>query len=152
MTNVLPTITLYQPWASWIMRKWKTIDTRTHSRFSCLRNKTILIHAGQRTDDSDLTTKNPYLTQEQISYNPDEMINGYILGSAYIYDFRLLKDSDSKSSLIDCESTQRYGLFLEDIKQFKEPILCKGEMGIWYYDLDNMQKVKKPTVTMNTLF
>src|SRR5690242_4550408 len=82
--NILPVITLYQPWATWIMREWKTIETRTHARFACLLHKTILIHAGQKTDDSHLTVQNPYLTREQIIFNPDEVINGAILGSVYV--------------------------------------------------------------------
>lgn len=140
---IYPAITLYQPWATWIMRRWKTTETRTHNKFKSLLGKQILIHAGMRTDDSDLTTKNPYLTQEQILENPDEMINGYILGSAYVKYFRLLHPADSKEALIEC-FTIRYGLFLSNIEKFDSPILCKGEMGIWYYDMNKKEKVKKP--------
>ncbi len=140
--GVLPCITLYQPWATWIIRGWKTIETRTHHRFSSLNNRRILIHAGQKTDDSPLTTQNPYLTKEQILYNPDEVINGYILGSAFVRDFKPLYESHSKDALIDCRYTQRYGLFLTNIEKFDTPILCKGEMGIWYFDLELNQKIK----------
>ena len=38
-------------------------------------------------------------------------------------------------TLIDCVSIPRFGLFLEDEEVFSDPILEKGEMGIWYYDL-----------------
>lgn len=143
MKNILPVITLYQPWATWIMRRWKTIETRTHNRLSCLNNRTVLIHSGQRTDDSDLTVKNPYLTTEQILYNPDEVINGYILGSVFIYDARKLTAEDSQRALIDCGTADRYGLFLSKVHKFPKPIAVKGEMGIWYFDIDNQQKVKK---------
>ena len=139
---IYPVITLYQPWATWIMRGWKTIETRTHPRFACLEGREILIHAGQKTDES--AANNIYLTKKQILHNPDEVVNGYILGSVYVKDFRLLHPSDANDSLIEC-FTIRYGLFLTDVQKFKEPIPCKGEMGIWYYDLDNKCKVKKPT-------
>jgi hypothetical protein len=141
--NILPAITLYQPWATWIMREWKTIETRTHNRFSSLLNKTILIHSGQKTDEG--ASRNPYLTIAQIKENPDEMVNGYILGSVYVYGFRLLNDHDSKASLIDCGTVERYGLFLGRVNKFENPIPAKGEMGIWYYDLDRKEKVKKQT-------
>lgn len=142
--NILPVITLYQPWATWIMREWKTIETRTHKRFACLLHKTILIHAGQKTDDSDITVNNPYLTKDQILHNPDEVINGAILGSVYVDACGWLCGDpyENRSSLI--ETTDRYGLFLKDAKKFSEPIYTKGEMGIWYFDLDSMQKVRKP--------
>lgn len=142
---IYPTITLYQPWATWIVRGWKTIETRTHDRFKGLKGKTILIHSGMRTDDSDLTVKNPYLTKEQILFNPDEVVNGYILGKAFVYEFRKLEEWHSKPALIDCKDTIRYGLFLNNIQQFHTPIPCKGEMGIWYYDMENKCKVKKNT-------
>lgn len=138
---IYPAITLYQPWATWIVRGWKTIETRTHARFSSLKGKTILIHSGQKTDEWGI--HNRYLTQEQILAKPEEMINGYILGAAYVYDFKLLDHSHSKDALIDCGNFTRYGLFLKDIEKFDSPIECKGEMGIWYYDMENKCKVKK---------
>lgn len=140
-TGVYPVITLYQPWATWIMRGWKTIETRTHNKFECLRNKTILIHAGQVTDASAIN--NPYLTKEQLIYKPEEVINGYILGSAKVDYFTKLHDVHSKAALIDCGSTGRYGLFLTDVKKFESPISVKGQMGIWYYDLSARKKVSK---------
>lgn len=142
-SKILPVITLYQPWATWIMREWKTIETRIHNRFSSLNGKTILIHAGQRTDDSSLAIRNPYLTKEQILFNPDEVVNGFILGSAFVYDFMALTDHDSQKALIDCGTVDRYGLFLDQINKFQNTIPVKGEMGIWYYDIENKEKVKK---------
>lgn len=150
MNTILPALTLYQPWATWIMRNWKLIETRTHAKFASLKGKTILIHAGMTTDP--LAAKNPYLTLEQILEDPDEMINGYILGSAFVYDFKKLDDSHSKAALIDCGSVERYGLFLRDIKKLPEPIRVKGEMGIWYFDMDKNEKVKKENKETLTLF
>lgn len=137
---ILPVITLYQPWATWIMRGWKTIETRTHNRFACLDGKKILIHAGQKTDAN--AAHNTYLTKEQLLYNPDEMVNGFILGSAYVQYLGSLDPDESVNALIECE-TLRYGLLLESINVFTEPIPCKGEMGIWYFDLGKNVKVKK---------
>lgn len=145
LEEICPVITLYQPWASWIMRLWKWIETREHDRFACLKGKRILIHAGQRTDDSHLTVNNPYLTKEQIMYKPDEIVNGFILGSAFVSNVGWLNGTHSKKSLIDCENTKRFGLFLDGIKPFETPIAEKGEMGIWYYDVVNQKKVKKPS-------
>ncbi len=140
--SVYPVITLYEPWATWIMKGWKTIETRTHAKFACLNNLTILIHAGKKTDYSDLTTNNPYLTEDYIM---DDIRNGYILGHAFVYDAMYLDHNDSQAALIDCGSTPRFGLFLERVNRFEELIPAKGSMGIWYYDLDKMEKVSKPT-------
>lgn len=148
MSNILPVITLYQPWATWIMRGWKTIETRTHNRFACLNHKTILIHAGMTTDAAAIN--NPYLSKEQLLHAPDEMVNGFILGSAYALYLGCLDPDDGVNALIECE-TLRYGLLLDNINVFKEPIPVKGEMGIWYYDLDARKKVKKPTSQISLL-
>jgi hypothetical protein len=136
---IYPVITLYQPWATWIMREWKTIETRTHKRFACLENKRILIHAGQKTDLEALN--NDYLTKEQILSNPEEMVNGFILGSVFVSHFGELTPTSAISALIACES-KKYGLFLEKVDRWKIPIPEKGERGIWYYDMDSMMKVK----------
>lgn len=139
--QILPVITLYQPWATWIMRGWKTIETRTHSRFACLKGKRILIHSGMKTDVSAIN--NPYLTEAQIKQDPDAVVNGYILGEAVVSDFKMLDGSHSRDSLINCDIVERYGLFLTGVQPYQNPIEVKGEMGIWYYDLTNRQKVKK---------
>lgn len=135
-----PVITLYQPWATWIMRGWKTVETRTHNRFKSLDGKTILIHAGQKTDATAIN--NPYLTKEQLLHEPNEMVNGFILGSAYSLYLGCLDPADCVNALIECE-TLRYGLLLENINVFKVPVPVKGEMGIWYFNMGTMQKVKK---------
>lgn len=151
MSKILPVITLYQPWATWIMREWKTIETRTHNRFSSLLNKTVLIHSGQKTDATDYSINNRYLTKDQILKDPGEMVNGFILGSVFVYDFKKLSNEHAKKALIECE-TERWGLFLKDINKFKVPIKAKGEMGIWYYDLDAESKSKKQDDQPLTLF
>jgi hypothetical protein len=140
---IYPVITLYQPWATWIMRGWKTIETRTHSKFAWLAGHQILIHAGQTTDASPATVANPYLTREQILFNPDEVINGHILGRVRVDRANWLRDYHAEAALIDCSRAQRFGLFLEDLQRLPEPIACKGSIGVWFYDLTNRRKVSK---------
>lgn len=144
MSKIYPVITLYQPWATWIMRGWKTIETRTHNKFRCLKGHTILIHSGQTTDANAI--HNPYLTAMQLKHDPDEMINGFILGTAFVNDYKMLSEKHERQALIECLSIQRYGLFLVDIVKFGNPIFEKGEVGIWHYDLENKCKVKRERI------
>jgi hypothetical protein len=132
-------ITLYQPWATWVMRGWKIIETRTHNRFSTLNGKTILIHAGQRTDWAAFD--NPYLTPEQLCYKPEEVINGFILGEVSADYIGKLGAWHSNEALIDCLNVDRFGLYLGSPCTFVEPIEAKGERGIWYFDTMHMRKV-----------
>lgn len=147
---ILPAITLYQPWASWIMRGWKTIETRTHDRFKSLNGKRIVIHAGKTTDRSTLVLENGYLSQVQKNASVN-LINGFVLGTARVCDYRELDISHSAKSLIDCNLIKRYGLFLTDIQIFTEPIRCDGSMGIWYFDIANRVKVKKSDMSNKQL-
>lgn len=140
--EIYPVITLYQPWASWVIWGWKPIETREHYRFNCLQHKRILIHAGLTTDSAGYAVNNPYLSAAQNAMR-DDMPNGFILGSAYVSDTKILESEDSGEALIDCGNTQRYGLILTEIKRFDIPIKESGSMGIWYYDLANKKKVKK---------
>ena len=143
--RIYPVITLYQPWATWIIRGWKTIETRLHDRFKGLEGKRILIHAGKTTDNSDTVIYNKYLTAEQLAYHAfksEEIINGFIIGECFVQGFKALDESHSKYALIDCGGIKRYGLFLNEIMMLDDPIKVKGEMGIWYFDTELMQKVK----------
>lgn len=142
--NVIPVITLYQPWASWVMNGWKTIETRTHDRFKGLAGKKIGIHAGSHFDDSDAVMKNPYLSKDQIEISSQYVAGGF-LGTIMVDSFSKLNGAHSKRALIDCQTVERYGLSLSSPKMYLfTPV--KGSMGIWYFDLDTMQKVKKPMI------
>lgn len=148
--GVMPVITLYQPWASWIMTGWKGIETRTHKGFRSLVGKRILIHAGKHVDLSNAAVHNPFLSKEELDYRPPHYhLTGQILGSAWAYEFRVLDENDSRDALIDCCSVIRYGLFLNEVLQLADPIPVRGGMGIWYYDLDNKKKVLKNDTRTN---
>ena len=128
----IPVITLWQPWASWVMLGWKTIETRTHARFASLRGKTIGIHASVRWDKDALELARPYLSTEQYVRSANFLkIGGAILGTCHVADFRPLLPQDAKHSLIECE-TKRFGLVLTD-PTIIEAVPIKGKQGIWYW-------------------
>jgi hypothetical protein len=119
----------------------KSIETRTHNRFRSLLGKRIGIHAGMSTDTS--AWDNPYLSKKEKAMKMEDLLHGVVLGTAFVYDFQLLNKSHSKMALVDCGSTQRWGLFLNEINVFNKPVPAKGEMGIWYFNLKTKLKVKK---------
>lgn len=143
--KIIPVITLWQPWASWIMWGWKGIESRTHNKFKDLVGCPELgIHAGKKFDTSDLVMQNIYLSPDQIKQSLN-VPSGCILGTVACYDGGFpLNWTHENQALIECEKELRYGLFLKDPKEFEKPIPMLGELSIWYLDLDTMQKVKKP--------
>lgn len=148
-TAVFPVITLYQPWAAYVVSGMKTIETRTHTRFNGLVGKQVLIHAAMNPDPNVWAWENYFIEK---NYPPEALgwalkvasIRGAIIGSAFVDKFGPLDKRHSDAACIECESVQRYGLFLFDIKKWDEPQYVQGSMGIWYYDIANQEKVKKP--------
>jgi len=130
--NSLPIITLWQPWASWVMLGWKRIETRTHQRFKGLSGKWIGIHASVKWDEKAIEAASPYLLDWQIAKSKNFLkIGGAVIGRVAVTNFRPLTVEDSKCALIECESVQRYGLVLA-YPHVVEAIPARGKQGIWY--------------------
>jgi hypothetical protein len=131
--DLIPIISLWQPWASWVMMGWKTIETRTHQRFASLHGKRVGIHAAKKWDDDAHRLAWSYLTAEQLGRS-DEFANlcGVSLGSVEVSYLGKLSALHSHAALIDCNDTERFGLALRNPVAYLEPIPCRGKQGIWY--------------------
>ena len=133
----MPIISLWQPWASWVMLGWKTIETRTHDRFRSLRGKRIGIHAALKLDPDWPRVANPYLTDEQIERTHKFLnVGGAIIGTAEVFNYGLLSAHHSDMALTDCHNIDRYGLFLRSLETI-EAIPAKGKQGIWYLPMES---------------
>ncbi len=141
----LPCISLWEPWASWVMLGWKTIETRTHDRFRTLEGRTIGIHASKRWDWRAVEAARKWLTLDQQDITHDvrkwAQTHGRILCTAKVNDFRpSLSFFDEPAAMIECSSTDRSGLILVDVKPL--PILnapiIKGGQGIFYVDANTV--------------
>ncbi|HEX2866533.1 MAG TPA: hypothetical protein VHO03_05805 [Ignavibacteriales bacterium] len=129
-------ITLYQPWAQWIIWGWKTIETRTHSKFNCLKGQRIAIHAAKAYDSQAFNAAERYMTPEQrrIHMNCEEegfYDMGAILGTALVWESGRLSSMHARGALIECGSMVRHGLFLKEVKELRYPIHVSGHQGIW---------------------
>lgn len=125
-------ISLWQPWAQWVMLGWKTIETRLHDRFKGLALERIGIHAAQKWDAFATKEALPFLTKEQLEatlrFTKHESA---LLGSVFVRDCSWLLPPAGKEALIECE-TRRFGLILQDPIQLHEPLAMKGGQGIFY--------------------
>jgi len=126
-------ISLYEPWASFIIWGWKTIETRTHKRFKSLVAQQILIHAAKTFDYSDVFLK--HLNEYQLSTYKMILKTDYfkstagkLIGTVYVMGFKTLFESDSKSALIDCGISKpvRYGIILQTPINLIQPIPYRG--------------------------
>lgn len=127
-------ITLHQPWASLI--GYKTIETRLHDRFRSLEGQRIAIHAGAGYDHHAYAevkrwTSNLDAHKLAMPENARHLPHKAIVCIANVAKVGWLLRRDSKDALIDCSSTSRYGLWLEDLEPLGEPMPIPGSQGIW---------------------
>ena len=135
MSDMMPVISMYGPWANWVGLGWKKIETRTHERFKSLVGKRIGIHVTLKWDDGAIDAAREYLDAHQINLSCRFLkVGGAICWTAFVREHRELNSLDNKDALIDCTHVTRYGLFLEDVETV-EAIPCKGKRGIWYWPI-----------------
>lgn len=129
-------ISLWQPWASWIMWGWKMIETRTHDRFRSLEGETIAIHAARRHDKRGFDLASDYLADWQLArcVIEEPFPTGVILCTAKVECVGWCVENDARFALIECNS-RRFGLYLKHIRVYPEPVPCKGKQGIFNIDL-----------------
>ncbi len=128
-------ISLWQPWAQWVMLGWKTIETRRHDRFKGLVLQRIGIHAAQKWDETWVEVAGRYLTEDQcrMTARMAKTGGGCILGTVFVRDASWLLPAAANEALIECSTIRRFGLILSDPKRFEIPIPAKGLQGIFKF-------------------
>jgi len=137
-------ISLWQPWASWIAWRLKTVETRGHKRFAGLVGQRIALHAALRFDVTALDEAAPYLRAIIADYQARQdhgrgyadlqvelarralrecsrlmLPMGRIVATVFVEGHRALTETDSPAALCDCspEAGMRYGLVLTEVRE-----------------------------------
>lgn len=139
-------ITIWQPWASLIARRCKTIETRMHSHFACLAGQWIALHAGTQFgyDAADIIADTferwpkedlPRLPwdREQLE-RPGRFPRGCVVAVAHVAEARRLTAADTKAAL--CQADGLFGLVLEQIMPLTTPIGARGNQGVFEWRCD----------------
>lgn len=129
-------ITLHQPWASLVAFGLKTIETRTHDRFRSLVGQTIAIHGGlafQLGTVVRIRADYRLPVERLVEANKHaKAYRGCIVCVATVTAHRRLADADSRAAL--CLADGLFGLDLDNVRRFKEPIPATGRRGIWTWE------------------
>jgi hypothetical protein len=152
MNEQMSVITLWQPWASWVIWGWKTIETRLHGRFEGLAGKWIGIHAAQHWDESAIDSARQYLSWEQLEKNVQaKMDMGKLLSIVHVAraEWLPMKSEYSRRALIDCEHFYRFGLIIDHAEPWK-PTPMKGKQGIWYFSPASQSRTEQSGNTQTT--
>jgi hypothetical protein len=131
-------ISMHQPWAQWVAEGFKTIETRTHPRFSVLLGQRIAIHATKTFDVHAVGLAGQYIgraAREAAERGRGNL--GVILCTAFVHHAAPLHPSSmrsrehSQAALIDCFENFRFGLFLKGIVILHPPIPWRGQQFIF---------------------
>lgn len=130
----MKTLSLLQPWATVLATGHKQIETRSwNTRY----RGTVLIHASKtRMGANELMMYQKWEQQfgPLPTITPDQY--GAIIGKGVIYDTdgaHRMRSISAKELAFGDYSQGRYMWFFKDLKLFKEPIPCKGSLGLWEY-------------------
>lgn len=131
----IPTITLWNPWASWVKRGLKTVETREHNKYAYLTGKWIAIHAGKKWHTEAFEIARPYLTEDQL-WNSQQLREecGHILCLAHVQGAGgPLLARHSQMALCDCSRGNLYGLHFDRIEPLADPVPISGGQGVWWW-------------------
>lgn len=125
-------ISLWQPWAQWVLSGLKPIETRLHARFKSLAGERIAIHATAKWDLDAYPQAARYRDFNSLSVFKAK---AGILGTVFVERAEWLNKEHSAQALIDCGYIQRFGLFLKDPEFLPTPIAIRGQQGIFWTEL-----------------
>ena len=144
--EIVPAISLHQPWASWVAMGWKTIETRSHNRFASLVGKRVAIHAARTWDASSLGTAEEYLAPERIDLHgrlaaawgrPGGYPQGELVCVAKIDRAGPMEwPGDARMAL--CDFQGRVGYRLADVSPLPAGLVANGCQGIFYVSLPEL--------------
>jgi len=139
-------ISLWQPWATLVALKLKTIETRGHDRFRNLSGQRIAIHATQKWNEDGLLVSR-ILDSGRLthgfalitSFNNIEMwaarCKGKIVCTAVVEDVQWARDVVTQWVDLErralCAVQDKCLLFLTDIQPLRDPIPFQGRQGIF---------------------
>lgn len=130
-------LSMWRPWADWVMLGWKPIETRLHQRFRSLGQRPTLlaIHAASKWDNTAIPAATPWLTDDQIRLTEtlirQHPVGGHIIGTVTVMSFGELCEKDEPQALIECRSVTRYGLRLTNPTPLVPPLQTRGMQGLF---------------------
>lgn len=141
----MKTLSIRQPWASLIVKGFKDVENRSWR--TSIRGE-IAIHASASKteddwDDAIITASMiqtiTFLEAEKWIIESigefDKLPRGAILGIVEIIDCKRERTSP-------WHFEENWGFYLQNPKEFKEPIPTKGKLGFWDFDLRLEELVK----------
>ena len=137
------TITLYEPWATFIVYGWKTIETRYHDRFRSLSGRWIGIHASKRSPElyGDILMASRFMCGRDAAdawniFQEHGYRSGEVVCVAKVGWANRLRGSEDEECHALCPTRGLFGLGLVDVRPLKQPVPVRGHQGVWHWEID----------------
>ena len=133
-------ISLWQPWATFVALKWKTIETRDHDKFKKLVGQRIAIHSARKIDHAAMLSTEKYRDMSVLDIRGLVACacenKGKILCTATVFlaqwegpcSICLEEDMEQRAM---CDVKGKFLLFLEDIERVYPAVPFPGRQGIF---------------------
>lgn len=139
------TITLWQPYASFIAWGIKHYETRSwHPGRRLVQGQTLLIHAAKRKPkayEMRLFESSVFksLWEEHNITSLDDLDYGVIVCATKFITAHSTNDfvPTAKEKLVGNYAPDRYAWELDLLKVADPPIVAQGQQGVWYYEWEN---------------
>lgn len=134
-------ISIRNPWAAWIVHRFKTVETRTHAQFSKHVGDFVAIHCSKAMPISYLNESVRHAARYVAADKMDAWIQfcqthdfradlSCVLGTVQFQNhFWISRDDWNEEAL--CSARETYGLQFTPIKTFERPIPAKGALYMW---------------------
>jgi len=129
-------LTIKQPWATLIMQGDKRFEFRN---WQTKYRGDLLIHAGKGIDKDAM--------KRLAKYIPEDMPTGKILGKVKLVDcikmspeFKEMLLKENNDIYTDSSFKANYGWKLKDVEVFAKPIVAKGKLSLWEYEIQSFDR------------
>ena len=132
-------ITLWGPYGSLVAHQFKPIETRTHDRFKTLRGERVAVHQGLSCAPlARVIRMAEFVGASQaatwLRNHPSGWPRGCVVATAFVASVGWL-DGTIEDNIAACVPTDGlFGLRLDHIRIYEEPIRVRGHQGVWEWD------------------
>lgn len=127
-------VSLWQPWADWVVWGVKTIETRSWPAPEKLAGQWLAIHAAKKFDKQAPLTELE-LSEHRLQYHTKRQ--GAIVGAAWLERVARLSEADWRRwqrrhcCPLEWWDERKFGWFVAKAITFNTPIPCTGHQRLW---------------------
>ena len=126
-------LSIQEPFATWIAKGYKRIETRGYSAWKKYIGKEVYIHASSKFWKDLTEEQKKFMLQYPEKYKPGYIIAKGILKESLPYKELSLTGQERQLGFY---GEGRWGWCFENVKLLDEPIKASGQLGFWKFEIE----------------